>query len=125
MKAILIDFGSTFTKILIVDVNKRKVLRSTKSASTVQIDVALGLKKALKNIGLNLSILKENKFDYQLSCSSDAGGLKMVAIGLVPQLTVEAAKKAALGAGANVLGTYSYELTPNELEEIETLEPDM
>jgi uncharacterized protein (TIGR01319 family) len=125
LKAILIDFGSTFTKILIVDVDKCEILKSSKSASTVQTDVALGLKKALKNIGLNFSVLKEKKFDYQLSCSSAAGGLKMVAIGLVPQLTVEAAKKAALGAGANVLGTYSYKLTPNELEEIETLDPDI
>lgn len=125
MKAILIDFGSTFTKILVVDTVKCKIINSSKSPSTVQTDVTLGLKKALNNIGLTFSTLKERKFDYQLSCSSAAGGLKMIAIGLVPQLTVEAAKKAALGAGANVLGTYSYELTPVELKEIEILEPDI
>ncbi len=125
MKAILIDFGSTFTKVLVVDTVKCKIISSSKSPSTVQTDVTLGLKKALDNIGLTFSTLKERKFDYQLSCSSAAGGLKMIAIGLVPQLTVEAAKKAALGAGANVLGTYSYELTPVELKEIEILEPDI
>ena len=125
MKAILIDFGSTFTKILVVDTSKSKIINSSKSPSTVQTDITLGLKKALNYIGLRLSSLKERKFDYQLSCSSAAGGLKMIAIGLVPQLTVEAAKKAALGAGANVLKTYSYELSPIELKEIEILEPDI
>ena len=41
----------------------------------------------------------------------------MVAIGLVPELTAEAAKKAALGAGARVIKTYAYELNSRELEE--------
>ena len=46
---------------------------------------------------------KEVNFVKKLACSSAAGGLKMVAIGLVPELTAEAAKRAALGAGARVL----------------------
>ena len=40
----------------------------------------------------------------------------MVAIGLVPDLTAEAAKRAALGAGARVIKVYSYELTKDEIE---------
>lgn len=125
MNAILIDFGSTFTKVMVVDVEKRKIMSRSNSPSTVQTDVTIGLKKALDNVGLELSDLKRRKFDYQLSCSSAAGGLKMIALGLVPQLTVEAAKKAALGAGANVLGAYAYELTSNELKQIENQKPDI
>ena len=49
----------------------------------------------------------------------------MVSIGLVPQFTVEAAKKAALGAGANVLEVYSYDLTSDELKRIEVQNPDI
>ena len=41
----------------------------------------------------------------------------MVAVGLVPELTVEAAKTAALGAGARVVGVYGYELTAEEVAE--------
>lgn len=49
----------------------------------------------------------------------------MVAIGLVPDLTAEAAKRAALGAGARVLKTYSYELTKNEINEIKNSNLDI
>jgi uncharacterized protein (TIGR01319 family) len=125
MKAILIDFGSTFTKVIVVDVEKGKLLARSKSASTVRTDVTIGLRRALRKIGLKLSDLKRRKFDYKLSCSSAAGGLRMVSIGLVPQFTVEAAKKAALGAGANVLEVYAYDLTSDELKRIEAQNPDI
>ncbi len=125
MKAILIDFGSTFTKIIVVDLKKHKILGRSNSPSTANTDISIGLRNAMRDIGIRLSDLKQRKFDYQLSCSSAAGGLKMVAIGLVPQLTVQAAKNAALGAGANVLDVYSYELSKDEVVRIEAQEPDL
>jgi uncharacterized protein (TIGR01319 family) len=125
MNGILIDFGSTFTKVIIVDVEKGKLLARSKSASTVRTDITIGLRKALSKIGLELSDLKRRRFHYKLSCSSAAGGLRMVSIGLVPQFTVEAAKKAALGAGANVLEVYAYDLTSDELKRIEAQNPDI
>lgn len=48
------------------------------------------------------------------ACSSAAGGLRMIAIGLVPDLTAEAAKRAALSAGAKVMKVFSYELNEQE-----------
>ena len=48
-----------------------------------------------------------------------------MAVGLVPDLTAEAAKRAALSAGAKVLKVYSYELSLNEAREIEEAEPDI
>ena len=52
-------------------------------------------------------------------------GLKMVAIGLVPDLTAEAAKRAALGAGARVIKTFSFNLSSDEIREISQLKPDI
>ena len=49
----------------------------------------------------------------------------MVTVGLVPDLTVEAAKRAALSAGAKVAGVYSYELSAREAQEIGRLKPDI
>ena len=49
----------------------------------------------------------------------------MVAIGLVPELTVEAAKRAALGAGARLVGSFSFELTAADLDELQALKPDL
>ena len=49
----------------------------------------------------------------------------MVVVGLVPDLTSQAARLAALGAGAKVIGTYSYKLTKKEKKEIELYNPDI
>lgn len=49
----------------------------------------------------------------------------MVAIGLVPDLTAEAAKRAALGAGARVIKTYSFNLSSDEINEMIQLKPDI
>lgn len=125
MKAILMDFGSTFTKVIIIDMKEASIMARAHSPSTVQTDITIGLEKALNSIDLKIDDLKKRKFNHQLSCSSAAGGLKMIAIGLVPELTVEAAKEAALGAGANVIGTYSYSLNIGELKRIEAQNPDI
>lgn len=44
---------------------------------------------------------------------------------MVSDLTVKAAREAALGAGARVLDVYSYTLTEQEIEEIRELKPDL
>ncbi len=49
----------------------------------------------------------------------------MIASGLVPELTLEAAKRAALGAGANLIKTFSYELSHEDVNQIEALRPDI
>jgi len=64
-------------------------------------------------------------FAGRYACSSAAGGLRMIACGLVPSLTVEAARRAALGAGAKVIKVYSYELTDEDCLEIVSLSPDI
>jgi uncharacterized protein (TIGR01319 family) len=60
-----------------------------------------------------------------LASSSAAGGLRMAVIGLVPGLTVEAANTAALGAGAKVVGSWSFKLPEKAMGEIEAQRPDM
>jgi uncharacterized protein (TIGR01319 family) len=49
----------------------------------------------------------------------------MVAIGLVPELTAEAANRAALGAGARVMKTYAYLLSGADICEIESSDTDI
>jgi uncharacterized protein (TIGR01319 family) len=57
-------------------------------------------------------------FVRKLTCSSAGGGLKMIASGLVKELTGEAARRAALGAGARVLQVFSYGLITQDLDKI-------
>ncbi len=117
--ALLIDIGSTFTKVSLIDLDNIKILKRAQSHTTVAQDVTLGLYQALKRI--------DNWEDasYKLACSSAAGGLKIIAIGLVPELTAEAAKRAALGAGSRVLKTYSYQLTHQDIEDIKKQKADI
>ena len=119
---LLIDFGSTYTKLTAVDVEEEKILGTAASYTTVQTDINDGLQK-----GLKLLEEKTGKLDFEktYACSSAAGGLRMVASGLVPELTSEAAKLASLGAGAKIVGLYSYQMTEEDIDEIAQLQPDI
>ena len=123
-----IDFGSTYTKLTAIDMDNEVILATAKDITTVENDIMIGFNKAFDK--LKAAISEKVDFDSvefvsKTACSSAAGGLKMVAIGLVPELTAEAAKKAALGAGARVIKTYAYELNHRELEEIKATPLDI
>ena len=119
---LLIDFGSTYTKVTAADIDSPRLLGTANSYTTVQTDINDGLADALIRLEK-----KTGKLDFcaRYACSSAAGGLRMLASGLVPELTAEAAKTASLGAGAKVLKTYSFKLTEDDEEEIRRLDPDI
>jgi uncharacterized protein (TIGR01319 family) len=48
-----------------------------------------------------------------------------VAIGLVPELIAEAARRAALGARAKMLRVFAYELSRRDLAELRALKADI
>lgn len=121
---LLIDFGSTYTKLTAVDIESEEIIATAKDITTIENDIMIGFDNAFGKLQQQLKG-KEVNFVKKLACSSAAGGLKMVAIGLVPELTAEAAKRAALGAGARVLNVYSYDLTSKEIEEIKNSKLDI
>ncbi|HPT83625.1 MAG TPA: methylaspartate mutase accessory protein GlmL [Limnochordia bacterium] len=118
---VLVDIGSTFTKATAVDLGQRRIAAQASAPTTVD-DVSRGLRHALEGLKLDPGELSQAR---KLACSSAAGGLRMVAIGLVQDLTAKAARLAALGAGARVLNTYSFQLTEADREEIAALQPDI
>jgi uncharacterized protein (TIGR01319 family) len=120
---LFIDFGSTFTKLTLVDIEREEIIATEKAYTTVETDVTIGYENALKKLKEKTN--GEYNIIKKLACSSAAGGLKIIAIGLVPELTAEAAKRAALGAGAKVIKTYSFKLNNSELEEIKNSNADM
>ena len=122
-KRLLIDIGSTFTKILAVDLERETVLCSVKSPTTVGDDVTIGILEALKAVEKQTGPIGEGT--KISACSSAAGGLRMVSIGLVPELSSEAAKRAALGAGAKIVGHYCHHITRREIEQIENTLSDI
>lgn len=123
MLALLADIGSTFTKVTVIDL-EREEIAATAQAPTTVADINIGLSEATRRIEEQMPMPAE-RIAYRMACSSAAGGLRMVTVGLIPSLTVEAAKRAALGAGAKVVGVFSHQLTAADLDEIAALRPDI
>lgn len=121
--ALLIDFGSTYTKLRAVDIAGRRLIGAGQGPSTVTTDINVGLRAALADLERRMGRLPQ--WRYRLASSSAAGGLRMVTVGLVRELTAEAARQAALGAGARLVGTFAYRLTESDLEKILSLAPDI
>ena len=123
MKAVLlIDFGSTYTKVTAVDLDSESLIGTASAYTTVQTDINEGLENALCELEKKTGKIE---FSERFACSSAAGGLRMVTSGLVPELTAEAAKRASLGAGAKVIKVYSFELTEDDAAEIGEIKPDI
>ena len=119
---LLIDFGSTYTKLTAVDLEAGTLLGTAAAYTTVQTDVGDGLREGLARLEERTGKLD---FAETFACSSAAGGLRMIASGLVPELTSEAAKLASLGAGAKIVGLYSFQLTEDDLADIQAAKPDI
>jgi uncharacterized protein (TIGR01319 family) len=67
----------------------------------------------------------DNTADQVMFTSSAKGGLAISAIGLVPDLTLKAAKSAALSAGGKVVSVHAYKLTKAHLVELTNHKPDI
>lgn len=119
---LLIDFGSTYTKVTAVDIKKPALLGTASCSTTIETDINDGLEKALEKIERKTGI---SEYQEKYACSSAAGGLQMVAVGLVPSLTEKAARLACFGAGAKVIKSYAYGLTVDDINEIENIKPDI
>ena len=122
MRYLAVDFGSTFTKVTAIDGAEARILGTAGAFTTIATDVMEGFTEALRSLHAQIG---EFRYDTLLCCSSAAGGLAMVAVGLVPDLTAKAARMAAEGAGAKVIKTYSYELSAEEQREIHAINPDI
>ena len=127
MKILTVDVGSTYTKLTAIDSDRRSVLGTAQAFTTIETDVMQGFETALAQLKQNLENDNISDFNYDklLVCSSAAGGLKMVALGLVPDLTAKAARTAASNAGAKVVNTYAYEISNAEQQEIYDINPDL
>lgn len=121
---VFVDFGSTFTKAVAFDMEKQELAARVQVPSTVDTDISVGLQEAFDKLAETVPI-DDGVIRNTIACSSAAGGLRMICIGLVPEYTTEAGRLAALGAGAKIVGTFSYELSADEAEEIEALAPDI
>ena len=119
-----VDFGSTYTKMAAFDLDNETLVGVSKSATTVDTDIMIGYEKAL---GLLRETVSPEKLNIEriFASSSAAGGLRMVVAGFTNDLTTKAAREAALGAGAKVVGTFANGISSVDCEKIEQIAPDL
>lgn len=89
-------------------------------------DVNIGLQAAIEDMKKNLHIENENlDYTHMLATSSAAGGLRMTVHGLVYDMTVKAAKEAALGAGANIHLITAGKLSKVDMIKLDRIKPNI
>lgn len=128
-RVISVDIGSTHTKGALFELNGEASCPIARAARpTTQEDLALGLGEVLRALTgsdetTDLDIMRAG---WPVRVSSSAkGGLSIVAIGLVPELTLELARMAAMSAGGKVVAGFAFALTRQDMRAIEALAPDI
>ena len=92
--------------------------------SVLEGDVTVGLKASISDLKKNLGC-EDLSWKRFLASSSAAGGLRMTVHGLVYDMTVRAAKEAALGAGANIHQVTAGKMRRTELKGLVDVHPNI
>ncbi len=148
IRFIATDCGSTTTKAIMVEKKEEgwRLIARGEAPTTVEKpfeDVTVGVRNAVRELeeitGIRLlddegNIIKtENPTEKEgtnayVSTSSAGGGLQMLVVGVVKNMTAESAARAALGAGAIVMEVISIDDGRKPYEKVELirkLRPDM
>lgn len=122
------EIGSTTTVVNAFDgINDpcpRFIGQGQAPTSVQEGDVNIGVKEAIEDLRINLKV-DTITYDELIATSSAAGGLKMTVHGLVYDMTVRAAKEAALGAGANIKYITSGKLRKSDVKKIAEINPNI
>ncbi len=94
-RVLCVDFGSTFTKASLVDLETARVVAAAEHRTTIDTDVLDGLDACLAAMG--------DPDAPVLACSSAGGGLRIAVVGNEELVTAEAGRRVALSSGGKVV----------------------
>ncbi len=119
IKVLVVDFGSTFSKIGTFDTATEEFAMQYVPTITDDLRVSLadglGIKEECERRGGWEPLAREMaRFDVRLPCSSAKGGLKMITVAMVKEESGFAAEMASLTAGAKLLNNYQGVLTEEQ-----------
>ncbi|ERI90343.1 hypothetical protein HMPREF1982_03946 [Clostridiales bacterium oral taxon 876 str. F0540] len=123
---VISEIGSTTTVVTAFKLGEKGVdiIAQGKNYTTVnEGDVTIGVIKAIEDIEFQLG--EKITWNRMLSTSSAAGGLKITVHGLVEDMTVKAAKEAALGAGGNIKLITAGKLRNTDIKRIKEIDPNL
>jgi uncharacterized protein (TIGR01319 family) len=122
------EIGSTTTVVNAFDgIDKKNpafVGQGESPTTVLEGDVTVGLMRAVNDLKKNINA-QELTWKDMLATSSAAGGLKMTVHGLVYDMTVRAAKEAALGAGGIIKMVTAGKLRKSDLKKIKEISPSI
>ena len=95
-QVVCVDFGSTFTKAALVDLDAGALLATASSPTTIGSDVMDGYDVCRAALSVPASV-------PAVACSSAGGGLRLAVVGYERAITAEAGYRVALSAGARVV----------------------
>lgn len=124
MRAVaLADFGSTYTKLSLVEPEAGRLLARAEAPTSIGTDLMDGYNAALA--AARQAAGEPLEVEDALAASSAGGGLRVAAVGLVADLTAAAARQAALNAGARVETVLAGALEDEQLAGLRAARPEI
>ena len=119
---VCVDFGSTFTKAALVDLDQARIVASASHPTTVGTDVLEGYAACLAALRAQDPRAGEAEV---LACSSAGGGLRIAVVGNEELVTAEAGRRVALSSGGKVVLVSSGGLDDERLADLAAARPDV
>ncbi len=113
-----VDFGSTFTKAVLVEVASGELMATGSTPTTLATDVLDGQRTLLER-------LRVPPGTPVLACSSAGGGLRLAVVGYERQVTAEAGRRVGLRAGARVVHLSTGRLDRAAVSALRAARPDI
>jgi uncharacterized protein (TIGR01319 family) len=115
--AACVDVGSTYTKVVVIDLADGAVVATASHRTTVDSDVMDGLSAAIEATGTSPSDV--------YACSSAGGGLRLAVVGYEALVTAEAGHRVGLSAGARVVHVAAGRLDRAGADALRAARPDV
>lgn len=116
-----VDFGSTFTKAVLIDPADGRLLAGASVPTTVNTDVLDGY----RSIRETLAAQGFPAASEVLACSSAGGGLRLAVVGYERSVTAEAGHRVGLSAGAKVVHLAAGPMTAKQTATLRAARPDV
>jgi uncharacterized protein (TIGR01319 family) len=119
---VCVDFGSTFTKAVHVELGTGTITAAAEHRTTIDTDVLDGYDACLAA----LVAQDPRAADAEtLACSSAGGGLRIAVVGNEELVTAEAGRRVALSSGGKVVLVLFGGLTPEKYDDLKAGSPDV
>jgi uncharacterized protein (TIGR01319 family) len=123
-RILCVDFGSTFTKAVLLDpggTGEGILLASASVPTTINTDVLDGY----RTICSTMAAQGFPPADDVLACSSAGGGLRLAVVGYERSVTAEAGHRVGLSAGAKIVHVAAGPMTTTQVADLRAARPDV